>query len=657
MSWNNLSSWNSLTGAVAATISAVSSSRGADIATANDTLTITVNASFGVTDVTVNGEVCTSVARPTSTSVTCICPLGFGAVYETSGDVVVNNGVDSAGYSVTLSVPSTMIETDFTVAYASLGAECPFAGDTDFSAIVIGDSCIRDIITAPDSHFIRMTGDGVFALFTDGTFTTPATVTRTQTYNYYIWDASDNTQSASIGIVTGTFVATPDTTPDPFTFNNQTDVALSSEITSDPITITGINAPSAINISIGTYDINGSGNFVSTEGLVNNGDLIRVRHTSAAFNGSNTVSILTVGGVSNAFISIVIDLDTTIPVITLVGSSPVSVVENTIYTDAGATASDNIDGNITSSIEILNPVDIETIGQYTVTYNVTDAEGNSATEVTRTVNVIALADVIIPVISLLGSTPIDVTEGTSYSDAGATATDNIDGDITGNIVTVNPVNINIVGAYNVTYNVDDAAGNSAAQVTRVVNVVADIILPVITATGDLTINHTVDTVYTDQGATWTDNVDGGPFAVTDINGTVNTAVIGTYTIAYNALDAAGNRATEVVRTVNVVAESTGTSPLVVTNITTVADNISGSLPYDGGNLAVDTVSAITHISNGLNYTANQRLCVSIDTAKAYVAGGLPFTSAGRMAMTTDAVIYYSNGWPFAANGRIAVTLV
>lgn len=75
-----------------------------------------------------------------------------------------------------------------------------------------------------------------------------------------------------------------------------------------------------------------------------------------------------------------------------------------------------------------------------------------------------------PVITLLGSPTVNVTVGGSYTDAGATAFDNVDGDITSKIVTVNPVNTLVPGIYIVTYNVSDAAGNAAAQVTRTVNV-------------------------------------------------------------------------------------------------------------------------------------------------------------------------------------------
>ena len=102
----------------------------------------------------------------------------------------------------------------------------------------------------------------------------------------------------------------------------------------------------------------------------------------------------------------------------------------------GATAVDTLDGDLTGSIVTVNPVDTTMLGSYTVTYNVVDSSGNSAIQVTRVVNVV---DTTIPVITLLGSTPIDVEAGSVYVDAGATALDNLDGDITADIVTVNPV--------------------------------------------------------------------------------------------------------------------------------------------------------------------------------------------------------------------------
>lgn len=77
-----------------------------------------------------------------------------------------------------------------------------------------------------------------------------------------------------------------------------------------------------------------------------------------------------------------------LPVITILGNNPVNAGFGYPYTDAGATASDNEDGDIISTIIVTNTVDTSTLGSYNVYYNVTDKDGNKATQVIRMVNVI-----------------------------------------------------------------------------------------------------------------------------------------------------------------------------------------------------------------------------------------------------------------------------
>jgi hypothetical protein len=79
-------------------------------------------------------------------------------------------------------------------------------------------------------------------------------------------------------------------------------------------------------------------------------------------------------------------------------------------------------------------------------------------------------DSIPPVIKLLGANPLTIECGGPYADAGATATDDKDGDITSRIVVENNVDTPKVGTYQVIYRVTDAAGN-AATATRTVKVV------------------------------------------------------------------------------------------------------------------------------------------------------------------------------------------
>jgi hypothetical protein len=80
-------------------------------------------------------------------------------------------------------------------------------------------------------------------------------------------------------------------------------------------------------------------------------------------------------------------IDVTPPVILLKGTNPVYVEKNTSYTDAGATASDEVDGDISARIEMENLVDVNVEGDYSVKFNVTDDAGNKAAEVRRTVYV------------------------------------------------------------------------------------------------------------------------------------------------------------------------------------------------------------------------------------------------------------------------------
>jgi len=164
--------------------------------------------------------------------------------------------------------------------------------------------------------------------------------------------------------------------------------------------------------------------------------------------------------------------DTVPPVITLIGDEAVNLTVDDSYTDAGATASDDVDGDITANIVVGgDTVDTSTVGTYIITYNVSDAAGNPATKVTRTVIVSEEEpdpDTVPPVITLIGDEAVNLTVDDSYTDAGATASDDVDGDITANIVVVNLVNTSVVGTYTITYDVSDAVGNPADQVTRTV---------------------------------------------------------------------------------------------------------------------------------------------------------------------------------------------
>ena len=159
--------------------------------------------------------------------------------------------------------------------------------------------------------------------------------------------------------------------------------------------------------------------------------------------------------------------DTTAPTITLNGAQTITLTVGDTYTEEGASAQDDVDGNVT--VTVSGNVDTNTADTYTVTYTATDRAGNTGTA-TRTVTVQAAVpqDTTAPTITLNGAQTITLTVGDTYTEEGATAQDDVDGDITSKIVIGGDVNTSKAGTYLVTYNVSDTTGNLATEVTRTV---------------------------------------------------------------------------------------------------------------------------------------------------------------------------------------------
>lgn len=83
----------------------------------------------------------------------------------------------------------------------------------------------------------------------------------------------------------------------------------------------------------------------------------------------------------------------------------------------------------------------------------------------------AAPDTIAPVISIIGDNPAIITVGSAYTDAGATATDDVDGALVVNTTGADAVDTSAVGSYAITYAASDIAGN-VSTATRNVKVVS-----------------------------------------------------------------------------------------------------------------------------------------------------------------------------------------
>lgn len=235
------------------------------------------------------------------------------------------------------------------------------------------------------------------------------------------------------------------------------------------------------------------------------------------------------------------------PVITLNGQDTVRIEKCGAYTDAYAVATDASEGDISSRLVTISDLDSCTAGIYTIEYNVTDASGNPAIPVRRTI--IVVLDRTPPVLVLSPTAPgcIEATRTTpAYSEPGYSANNtNPFLDLKSSVIVTGTVNTQLPGTYVLTYSVKDVAGNETVK-TRTV-CVADTKAPTINKNG--TENVQINSIWIDQtGAS--DDLDITPSLTRtwdNTNGQLNTLIRATYTATYVAEDDYSNMSAPVVR--------------------------------------------------------------------------------------------------------------
>ena len=288
-------------------------------------------------------------------------------------------------------------------------------------------------------------------------------------------------------------------------------------------------------------------------------------------------------------------VDTTAPVVTLIGGSPyeVEVSQTATYTEPGFTAVDNAATELTKSFTGSIPIDA--VGSFERIYTVTDASDNS-TSVTRTVNVV---DTTPPEVTLLGDATVTVEadQGGTYVDADVSATDNANTAL--KFAVASNLKLGIPGTYYYQWKVTDQSGNYKI-VERTINVV-DTTAPEMALLGDnpLTIEADQTTTYTDPGTTATDNA---KTALTKaVDGSVDMGDTGTYTLNISYTDEAGNVSNKI-RTVNVVDT---TAPTVV------GDKLRNTeVAQSGSYVHLDGVTASDNAATALTRTESNNVDIT-----------------------------------------------
>jgi len=268
--------------------------------------------------------------------------------------------------------------------------------------------------------------------------------------------------------------------------------------------------------------------------------------------------------------------DTTPPAITLLGYTMDALELGMPYVEAGATAYDNCDGDLTAEIIIDNSaVNVSAVGSYIVTYNVSDSSLNAATEVTRLIQVVDGSYTWAVDVNVLSENTVeavfnqqmglgvDVPANYTVSGTGmgnlSVHPDAVSG--SDNVWTLawNNCPIMLAGG-DITITVDSSVeslfGMTSFPRPRTDFGGAIATPPTLTLPGSDTVVVECGSVYTDAGVTVSDDQCGNDISASiNMVDAVNTSVLGEYTVTYNVADAAGNMAAEVTRTVNVIPEA------------------------------------------------------------------------------------------------------
>lgn len=273
-------------------------------------------------------------------------------------------------------------------------------------------------------------------------------------------------------------------------------------------------------------------------------------------------------------------IDTTAPEIILNGKSEMTIEAGTKYEELGAIGKDIVDGELKATIS--GEVNTSKVGEYKLTYIVTDSSGNSVTTM-RKVNV---KDTKAPEIILNGKNEITIEAGTKYEELGATAKDLFEGEK--EVKISGKVNISEPGEYTLTYVSEDSSGNKSVVIRKVK--VVDTTAPIIIFNGDKEITIEAGTQYVEPGARGKDGVDGT--VEVKISGVIDSGKVGEYKINYTTSDKAGNKASAVrkIKVVDTVA------PIITLNGDSILSLEVGNKYEELGAVAKDKVDGILPVT-------------------------------------------------------------
>ncbi|MES9851976.1 MAG: HYR domain-containing protein [Candidatus Thiodiazotropha sp. L084R] len=245
-------------------------------------------------------------------------------------------------------------------------------------------------------------------------------------------------------------------------------------------------------------------------------------------------------------VTVSVSSDTTPPVVTAPADITIEATAELTPVALGiATATDDVDGDLTSTADLSGPF---SVGTHTVTWSATDSAGNNGTAA----QTVVVEDTTAPVITAPADVSVSETPPATVAIGTATATDIFSASITNDAPATFPAGTTVV-----TWTATDANGNSSSATQNVtVTAPTDTTPPVVTPPANITIEATaVQTPVTLGSASASDDVDGSLTATADQTGPFS---VGTHTVTWSATDSAGNTGTA---TQTLIIQDT-TAPLI-----------------------------------------------------------------------------------------------
>lgn len=227
---------------------------------------------------------------------TCYTNVGAGA------DIAAPGGNNSEQITAgSTSISCTAFASDEIFSTSNSGANAPDAGENSFESV------------AGTSFAAPMVSGAVALMRSVDSSLTPNSIetilkNTARVFPTHTTDSARDCMPANCGAgildLQGAVVAAgqggSDSTPNPFEFTAQTGVATGTAVESNSITVTGIDIPTTISVSGGTYSIENSA-FTAANGVITAGQSVRLRVTSSPSFSTTTRATLTIGGVNAGF--------------------------------------------------------------------------------------------------------------------------------------------------------------------------------------------------------------------------------------------------------------------------------------------------------------------------------------------------------------------